>query len=76
MTQSKPLVNPFANMNTIVCFTIALNDPNPHRKQQPLFEAPATRTIASAGISTRRTVSIGRPLQGKSMAFNLAGDSD
>lgn len=32
----KPLNNPFFNLNTIVCFTMALNDPNAQKKL-PLF---------------------------------------
>lgn len=52
---------------------MALNDPNPQKKQG-LFEAPAQRNTISS--ISRRSISIGRPSQSKSMAFSLSNDGD
>jgi hypothetical protein len=65
--------NPFSTLNTVVCFTMALNDPSPQKK--PLFEPPVGRTSFSA-VSSRRTVSIPKAAQGRQMNFTLSGDGD
>lgn len=53
---------------------MALNDPN-HPKRQNFFEAPVPRTSMSAW-NNRRTVSISKPSQARSMAFSLSSDGD
>jgi hypothetical protein len=71
-TQPKPLHNPFFNINTVVCFTMVLNDPT-QQKKQSLFDVPAQRATMSAN---RRSISISKPSLSKSMAFSLSGDGD
>lgn len=65
------LMNPFLKFNTVVCFTMALNEPQNPKK--PLFEAPAYRTPSSLG---KRVVQISKPVQPKSMSFQLNGEYD
>jgi hypothetical protein len=65
------ILNPFNN-RTIVCFTMALNEPQVQKK--PLFEAPIYRT-ASTSVG-KRVVAITKPTQTRAMCFQLSGDSD
>lgn len=67
------LLNPFSNNNTIVCFTMSLNEPQVQKK--PLFEAPVVRhTSTSVG---KRVLAISKnSSQARAMCFQLSGDSD
>ena len=69
---SKPLINPFINLNTVVCFTMPLNGHQP--KKQSLFEVPLGRTSFSA--CTKRRVNISKPSNTKPMSFHLNDDND
>jgi len=55
----------------VVCFTMALNNPEPIKKQ--LFEAPTVRVSSSMG---KKTVQISKPVQPRSMSFQLSGEYD
>ena len=67
------MINQFFNLNTVVCFTMALNDPNRERRQT-LFEPPLSRNSFSA--YNKRTVNISKSTHNKPMAFHLSGDND
>ena len=61
------------NLNTVVCVTMALNDPQP--KREPLFDVPLGRSSFSA--NTRRRINISKPLtSSKPMSFHLSEDND
>ena len=66
-------MNPFLNLNTVVCVTMALNDHQP--KKEPLFDVPLGRSSLSA--NTRRRINISKPSTcSKPMSFHLSDDND
>ena len=71
-TPLKYVMNPFAYHNTIVCFSMALNEPAPNSKKPSPYETPTQRLNSSPG----RKVQISRPVLQKTMSFHLNGDGD
>lgn len=66
------IINPFLANRTIVCFTMALNEPQIVKK--PLFEAPMIRNTSTS--MSKRVVQISKPNYSRAMCFQISGDGD
>jgi hypothetical protein len=69
------LRNPFLNLNTVVCYSLAIEQ-QPQNHKKLLFEAPVYREKSITTSQSSRKIQISRPGTPKFLVFHLNSDHD